>query len=107
MFDIARLTSLTCLLAAVATSSCGSDSKPPAKTAARCAEMGARVGIAGAKTGVTTGIEGVKTAGKMVGGFVEGGSDAADREWKQGKAETKRTAHEGAGEVRQETRDCP
>jgi hypothetical protein len=87
--------------------SCGSDSKPPAKTAGRCAEMGAKVGFAGAKTGVTTGVEGVKTAGKAVAGFVEGGSEGAQREWQQGKAETKRIAHDGADEVRQESRDCP
>jgi hypothetical protein len=79
---------------------CGSDSKPPAKTAGRCAEMAAKVGFAGAKTGVTTGVEGVKTAGKAVGGFVEGGSQGAQREWQQGKAETKRIAHDGADEVK-------
>jgi hypothetical protein len=95
------------LVAAALASACGSDSKPPAKTAGRCVEMGAKVGVAGAKTGVTTGVEGVKTFGKAVGGFVEGGSDGAQREWKQGKAETKRTAHEGADDVKQESKDCP
>jgi hypothetical protein len=69
--------------------------------------MGAKVGVAGAKTGVTTGVEGVKAAGKAVGGFVEGGSEGAQREWKHGKADTKRTAHEGASEVKQESKDCP
>ena len=69
--------------------------------------MGAKVGVAGAKTGVTTGVEGVKAVGKAVGGFVEGGSEGAQREWKQGKTETKRTAHEGADEVKQESKDCP
>ncbi len=92
---------------AFALAACGSDSKPAAKTAGNCAEMGAKVGLAGAKTGVTTGIEGVKTFGKAVGGFVEGGSEGADREWKQGKVETKRTAHQGADEVRHESKDCP
>ena len=87
--------------------SCGSDSKPPVQTAGRCAEMGAKVGIAGAKTGVTTGVEGVKAAGKTVGGFVGGGSEAAQQEWKKGKAETKRTAHAGADEVKQESKECP
>jgi hypothetical protein len=95
------------LISALGALSCGSDSKPPAKTAGRCIEMGAKVGVAGAKTGVTTGVEGVKTAGKAVGGFVEGGSEGAQREWKEGKAETKRTAHEGAGEVKDESKDCP
>lgn len=106
---IARHRSVVAVVAAFAfvLSACGSDSKPPAKTAGRCAEMGAKVGLAGAKTGVTTGVEGVKTFGKAVGGFVEGGSEGADREWQQGKAETKRIAHQGASEVRQESKDCP
>ncbi|HMI87534.1 MAG TPA: hypothetical protein VK550_25780 [Polyangiaceae bacterium] len=95
------------LLTGLGALSCGSDSKPPAKTAGRCAEMGAKMGIAGAKTGVTTGVEGVKAVGKAVGGFVEGGSEGAEREWKQGKSDTKRTAHGGADEVRQESKDCP
>jgi len=95
------------MIAAFGALSCGSDSKPPAQTAGRCAEMGAKVGIAGAKTGVTTGVEGVKAVGKTVGGFVGGGSEAAQREWKEGKAETKRTAHTGADEVKQESKECP
>jgi hypothetical protein len=95
------------LLAPLGALACGSDSKPPAKTAGRCAEMGAKVSVAGAKTGVTTGVEGVKAAGKAVGGFVEGGSEGANREWKQGKAETKHTAHQGADDVKQESKDCP
>ena len=52
-------------------------------------------------------VEGVKTVGKAVGGFVEGGSDGAQREWNQGKAETKHIAHQGADEVKQESKDCP
>ena len=71
--------------------------------------MGAKTGVAGAKTGIETGVEGVKAVGKTVGGFVEGGSDQARREWHQGKADTKRAAHSGAEEVRQESKapDCP
>ena len=107
MIAARRLCAFALTAAAIAVSSCGSDAKPPAQTAGRCAEMGAKVGVAGAKTGVTTGVEGVKTVGKAVGGFVEGGSEGAQREWKQGKAETKRTAHEGADEVKQESKDCP
>ena len=95
------------MTAALGGFSCGSDSKPPAQTAGRCAEMGAKVGVAGAKTGITTGVEGVKAVGKTVGGFVGGGSEPANREWKEGKAETKRTAHAGADEVKQESKDCP
>jgi hypothetical protein len=102
-----RFDKLAFLTAAFAALACGSDSKAPAKTAGRCVEMGAKVGVAGAKTGVTTGVEGVKTVGKAVGGFVEGGSDGAQREWNQGKVETKRTAHQGADEVKQESNDCP
>jgi hypothetical protein len=102
-----RLPVFVLVISLLGSLSCGSDSKPPAKTAGRCAEMGAKVGVAGAKTGVTTGVEGVKTFGKAVGGFVEGGSEGAQREWKQGKADTKRTAHEGADEVKQESKDCP
>jgi hypothetical protein len=96
--------SMTTVLGAAA---CGSDAKPAAKTAGRCAEMGAKVGFAGAKTGVTTGVEGVRTFGRAAGGLVESGSDGAQREWNQGKAETKRTAHQGADEVKQQSKDCP
>ena len=106
MFDL-RASTLVLLLFALGASSCGSDTKPAAKTAGRCAEMGAKVGVAGAKTGVTTGVEGVKQFGRAVGGLVESGSDGAEREWNQGKAETKRTAKEGAAEVKQESKDCP
>jgi hypothetical protein len=96
--------------AALASVSCGSSSgNSPARSAEQCTKMGAKTGVAGAKTGVLTGVEGVKAAGKTVGGFVEGGSDQARREWQQGKSDTKRVAHEGAGEVRQESKspDCP
>jgi hypothetical protein len=97
-------------LVALVSLACGSSSgKPPAKTAEQCTKMGAKTGVAGAKTGIETGVEGVKAVGKTVGGFVEGGSDQARREWQQGKADTKRVAHEGAGETKQESKspDCP
>src|SRR5690349_18892440 len=71
--------------------SCHSSSKPT-KTAEQCTKMGARTGVAGAKTGVKTGVEGVKAVGKTVGGWVEGGSEEAKREWQEGKSETKRAA---------------
>jgi hypothetical protein len=102
-----RSSFLVLAIAALGAGSCGSDSKPPAKTAGRCAEMGAKVGVAGAKTGITTGVEGVKTFGKAVGGWAAGGSDGAQREWNQGKAETKRVAHRGSDEVKQESKECP
>jgi hypothetical protein len=71
--------------------------------------MGAKTGVAGAKTGIETGVEGVKAVGKTVGGFVGGGSDQARREWQQGKADTKRAAHSGADDVKQQSNspDCP
>lgn len=75
---------------------------PPAKTAVDCTEKGAKTGWEGAKTGAKTGVEGVKTFGRAVGGYVEGGSDEADREWRKGKVETKRTAREGAADTRRE-----
>jgi hypothetical protein len=65
-------------------------------------EMGAKTGVEGAKAGAKTGVEGVKTFGKAVGGFVEGGSEEARKEWKAGKQETKRTAREGASDVDKE-----
>ena len=107
MISAPRLYTLAFVAAALGALACGSDSKPPAKTAGRCAEMGAKIGVAGAKTGITTGVEGVKTMGKAVGGLVQGGSEGAQREWKQGKEETKRTAHEGRDEVKQQSKDCP
>jgi hypothetical protein len=97
--------------AALLSLACGSstEGKPPARTAEHCAKLGAKTGIAGAKTGIETGVEGVKAVGKTVGGFVEGGSDQARREWQQGKADTKRAAHAGAGDTKQEAKspDCP
>ena len=68
--------------------------------------MGAKTGAEGAKTGVTTGVAGVKQFGKAVGGFVEGGGEGAQREWNEGKVETKRTAKEGAAETKQEAKGC-
>jgi hypothetical protein len=84
-------------------------SRPPAKTAGNCTKMGARTGVAGAKTGVKTGVEGVKTAGGAVGGFFTGGTEGASRKWNEGKANTRNTAHEGAGETSGESHsgDCP
>lgn len=83
--------------------------EPPARTAGQCVEKGGRTGVAGAKTGVTTGVEGIKTFGKAVGGFVEGGSDQARRQWHEGKRETRRTANQGASETRREAHspECP
>jgi len=97
-------------LAAVTVAGCGSgNAHSPAKTAVNCTAMGAKTGVAGAKTGLTTGFEGVKTVGRSVGGFVEGGSEGAEREWRAGRADTRRVAQQGKEETRQEAHppDCP
>ena len=75
------------------------DSKQCRESAGDDVKMGARTGVEGVKTGVKTGVEGVKTFGSAVGGWVEGGSDEARREWNEGKRETKKTANEGAAET--------
>ena len=97
------------VMAAVLFSFSCNSSQPPARSAEQCTKMGAKTGVAGAKTGVKTGVEGVKAVGKTVGGFVEGGSDQARREWQEGKADTRRAAHSGRDEVKQEAKspDCP
>lgn len=98
-----QLVSSAVLFLAVAASACASSrEQPPARTAGECVEKGAKTGVAGAKTGIVTGVEGVKAAGRAVGGFVEGGTDQAGREWKQGKADTRRAARSGSSEVRSE-----
>jgi len=98
-----RLLRFTALIVTTTVLACASGrEQPPARTAGQCVEKGAKTGFAGAKTGVVTGVEGVKAAGKAVGGFVEGGSDEASREWKQGKDDTRRAARSGSAEVRSE-----
>jgi hypothetical protein len=111
---VTRLRFVCTVLVATATlgaASCGSSSasQPPARSVGRCVEKGAKTGVAGVKTGATTSVEGVKAVGKTVGGFVEGGTDKAREQWQEGKAETNRAAHEGADEVRRESKapDCP
>jgi hypothetical protein len=49
----------------------------------------------------------VKQFGEATAGLVEGGSDEAKRRWKEGKRETKSTAHEGADKTRQEAHSEP
>lgn len=92
---------------ALGVSACSRDE--PAKSAVDCTKKGAKTGVAGAKTGAKTGVEGVKTFGRAVGGFVEGGSDEAKKEWRKGKQETKQTAREGAVETDREANapECP
>jgi hypothetical protein len=82
---------------------------PPARTTAGCTEVGAKTGVAGAKTGATTAVEGVKAFGGAVGGFVEGGSDEAGARWQEGKANTRRAAQAGKGDVKNESHapGCP
>ena len=57
--------------------------------------------------GLTTAGAGVKQFGEATAGLVEGGSDEAKRRWKEGKGETKSTAHEGAEKTRQEAHSAP
>jgi hypothetical protein len=64
--------------------------------------LAARTSGEAVKTGAETGVEGVKTAGRAVGGWVEGGSKEAKEEWNKGKQDTKATAHEGAADVDRE-----
>jgi len=64
--------------------------------------MGARTAGEAVKTGAETGVEGVKAAGKAVGGWVEGGSAEAKEKWNEGKQDTKATANEGAANVDRE-----
>lgn len=55
------------------------------------------------ETGAKTGVEGVKAAGRAVGGWVEGGSKEAKEEWNKGKEDTKATANAGASDVKTES----
>jgi hypothetical protein len=82
----------------------GCASTPPCRTGdvAGATVTGARTAGEAVETGAKTGVEGVKAAGRAAGGWVEGGSDKADAEWAQGKADTKATARQGATEVKQE-----
>jgi hypothetical protein len=64
--------------------------------------MGARTAGEAVETGAKTGVEGVKAAGRAVGGWVEGGSKEAKEEWNKGKEDTKATANEGASDVNRE-----
>jgi hypothetical protein len=60
-----------------------------------------------AKTGGTTAWEGIKTAGKSVGGLFDGGSSEAKREWNEGKERTAETANEGATATRETAHSHP
>lgn len=84
--------------------SLGCASTPPCRKggAKGAVVTGARTAGDAVETGAKTGVEGVKAAGRAVGGWVEGGTDEAKEEWNQGKADTKATAREGAAEVDQE-----
>jgi hypothetical protein len=64
--------------------------------------MAARTTGEAVETGAKTGVEGVKTAGRAVGGWVEGGSKEAKEEWNKGKEDTKATANAGSADVKSE-----
>jgi hypothetical protein len=72
------------------------------------AKEAARVTGQGVEAGVETGVAGVKQAGKATGGLITGGTSKAEREWNEGKQETKQEASEGRQEIAAETRpNCP
>jgi hypothetical protein len=60
-----------------------------------------------AKTGGTTAWEGLKTAGKAVGGLVDGGKHEARKEWEAGKERTRDTARKGADETKETATSPP
>ena len=60
-----------------------------------------------AKTGGETAAEGVKTFGKSVGGLFTGGSEGAEKEWKEGSAKTKDTAKSDASDTKATAKDKP
>jgi hypothetical protein len=67
-------------------------------------KMAGRTAGQGVEAGAETGVAGVKQAGRAVGGWFEGGSAEAEKEWEKGKAETKQEAREGRAEVNAEQR---
>ncbi|MEJ7735275.1 MAG: hypothetical protein WKG00_39580 [Polyangiaceae bacterium] len=84
---------------------CGSDPKTADSVDDPCGpaddvERGAVTAGEGVKTGVTTAVEGTKAVGKTVGGYVDGGSDEAKKEWAEGKADTRATANEGSSDTK-------
>lgn len=83
--------------------SVGCASTPPCRKGAKGAVVtGARTAGEAVETGAKTGVEGIKAAGRAVGGMVEGGAGEAKKEWNKGKADTDATAREGAAEVDKE-----
>ena len=62
-------------------------------------EQGAQTAGASAEVGGRTAVEGVKTFGKAVGGWFEGGSGEAKEKWDEGKEKTRETARVGAAKV--------
>jgi hypothetical protein len=83
---------------------CGGNSNRPAESGCSRGpddevERAVKTAAVGVKTGAETGVEGVKTAGAAVGGFVQGGSTEASERWNDGKQSTRATAREGASDV--------
>ena len=110
---------ITLTLLALALLACGGSQNEPAQPAPAAAEpdpcgpgddveQGAKTAGASAELGGRTAVEGVKTAGKTVGGFFEGGSDEAKEKWNEGKEDTRETAKTGAKKVQtaSTTRPC-
>ncbi len=71
--------------------------------------MAAKTTAAAVETGATTAVEGVKTVGKTVAGYVDGGSERAGEAWREGAAQTRSRARSGGQQVQREanTPGCP
>ncbi len=70
-------------------------------------EHGAQTAGQAAKTGATTAWEGMKTFGKSVGGFVEGGTEEAAEEWDEGADKTRKKGREGGRKTKATAKDNP
>jgi hypothetical protein len=100
--NLLRAAALAAIMGAVV--GCGSDPKTADSVDDPCGpaddvERGAVTAGEAVKTGATTAVEGTKAVGKTVGGWVDGGSDEAKKDWAEGKAETRATANQGAAET--------
>jgi hypothetical protein len=68
-------------------------------SAGRVVRRTARTAAEGVEGGVETGWAGVKQTGKATGGLVTGGTEGAEREWNEGKVETRQEAREMRQEI--------
>lgn len=70
-------------------------------------EGGARTAGASAELGGKVALEGVKTFGRAVGGFFQGGSERAGEQWHEGADRTRSVAREEATQVKATTAAPP